>query len=342
MRKPTVQRLISVDLVALPDTAPGTLYSLCEVFSSVSTGWQELTGEPGRGRGMTPRIVAQCDAPFDCALGAPIAPGASFARAARADIVIVSDLVLSPDFDPRGRWPEAVAWLRNQFDDGATVCSVCTGSVLLAEAGLLDGLEATTHWAAAGIFGRFYPRVRLKPDRVLLSAGPEGRVMTSGGAASWADLALHLIAQFCGRQEAVRTAKIFLLGDRSDGQLPFAALTKPRQHDDAIVERCQTWIAEHYDAPSPVTRMVAQSGLATRTFKRRFRAATGFTPIEYVQTLRIEEAKQLLENTSMPTDEVGPTIGYDDPASFRRIFKRVAGVTPARYRRRYRSVGDIA
>lgn len=332
---------VTVDLVALPDTAPGTLYSLCEVFSAVGTVWQEFTGKPTQGRTMIPRIVAQSDRPFVCALNAPVTPDLSFAKACKADVVIVPDLALTPDFDPSGRWPRATEWLRDQFDGGATVCSVCTGSVLLAEAGLLDGLEATTHWGAKAIFERFYPRVHLKPESILAPAGQEQRIVTSGGAASWTELALHLITQYCGHEEAVHTAKVFLLGDRSDGQLPFAAPTRPRRHGDAIVESCQTWIAEHYDAPSPVARMVANSGLATRTFKRRFRTATGCTPIEYVQTLRIEEAKQLLEATGMPTDEVGAAVGYDDPASFRRIFKRIAGVTPARYRRRYCSVGEI-
>ena len=138
----------------------------------------------------------------------------------------------------------------------------------------------------------------------------------------------------------MRTSKIFLFGDRSDGQLPFAKMARPSQHDDAVIADCQVWIADHYAAPNPVTRMVERSGLAERTFKRRFRAATGYTPVEYVQTLRVEEAKQQFETTALPTDEVGASVGYEDPAFFRRLFKRHTGVTPARYRQRFRAVGD--
>jgi transcriptional regulator GlxA family with amidase domain len=152
------------------------------------------------------------------------------------------------------------------------------------------------------------------------------------------ELARYLIARFCGQEEAVRSSKIFLLGDRSEGQLPFAAMTRTRNHSDAIVEKCQAWVGEHYEIPNPVARMTERSGLAPRTFKRRFRAATGYTPIEYVQTLRIEEAKQLLEATDLQTDQIGAAVGYDDPASFRRLFKRTTGVGPARYRQRFRVV----
>jgi transcriptional regulator GlxA family with amidase domain len=116
-------------------------------------------------------------------------------------------------------------------------------------------------------------------------------------------------------------------------------MARPRSHDDGAIEQCQVWIADHYASPNPVTRMASASGLAPRTFKRRFTAATGYTPIEYVQTLRIEEAKHLLETTSAPTDDIGAQVGYEDPASFRRIFKRMTGVTPARYRQRFHSVG---
>lgn len=155
------------------------------------------------------------------------------------------------------------------------------------------------------------------------------------------ELALYLIAHFCGQEEAIRISKVFLLGDRSEGQLPFAALTRPRAHTDIVIENCQVWIAEHYELANPVERMTRYSGLESRAFKRRFRAATGYSPLEYTQTLRIEEAKHLLESSDMPTDLIGTEVGYEDPASFRRLFKRMTGVTPVRYRRRYQNIGRV-
>ena len=237
-------------------------------------------------------------------------------------MVIVSDLTIEVDADPRGRWPDAVAWIRAQHAAGAVICSVCSGSVLLADTGLLDGQAATTHWAFADLFARCFPAVNLAPNRILVSAGPDHRLISSGGAASWEDLALHLIRRYCGPAAAIRTAKAFVFGDRSEGQQPYAAMPKPRRHEDGVIADCQAWIADHYAAANPVARMVRHSGLPERTFKRRFRAATGCTPVAYVQTLRIEEAKQLLETTPTATDEVGAIVGYEDPASFRRLFKR--------------------
>lgn len=324
------------NLLVLPESTPAALYGMYEVFSSVGVAWPELTGEPSAGPRIDVRLVGPSRRPVTCAMGARIIPHCSLDEAPQAAVSIVTDLGVQADSDPRGRWPKAAAWMLGQYRAGGIVCSVCTGSLLLAEAGLLDGREATTHWSAAGLFARWYPQVRLRPERILAPAGEGERIITSGGAASWEDLALYLIARHCGEAEAVRTAKVFVFGDRSEGQLPFAALRRSNRHEDAAIARCQTWIAEHYAGPSPVTRMVAESGLNERTFNRRFRAATGYAPVEYVQTLRIEEAKHLLETTGEATDGVARRVGYDDPAFFRRLFKRRTGVTPARYRQRFR------
>jgi len=329
---------VRVSLLALPETTPATLLGLYEVLRAVGVTWREMTGEAVEARRLETRIVACDSEPFASPLGTAIVPDAAIGDVVRSDIVIVTDLALAPDGDPHGRWPDEARWTARQLDQGATVCSVCTGSVFLAEAGLLDGLEATTHWIATDLFRRHYPAVKLRPERILCPGGPEHRLVTAGGASSWEDLALYLIARFSGEAEARRIAKLFVLGDRSEGQLPFAALGRPRQHDDAAVGACQVWIADHYDEPNPVARMVEQSGLATRTFKRRFKAATGYTPVDYVQTVRIEEAKQLLETTDEATDRIARAVGYEDPAFFRRLFKRRTGVTPAKYRNRFQSV----
>jgi transcriptional regulator GlxA family with amidase domain len=331
---------VTVSLLALPESTPATLYSLYEVFSAVGVTWPALTGEPAAGPRIQAQIVSLDGAPLRGALDLPMTPHAALTAVPSTDLVIVTDLNLALDVDPRGRWPEIADWLRAQFAAGATLCSVCTGSVLLAETGLLDGAEATTHWCAIPLFQAYYPNVKLRPERILAASGPTQRLITSGGSAAWEDLALYLIARYCGEVEAVRTAKIFLLGDRSEGQMLYAALGRPRRHEDALIARCQTWIAEHYAAAHPVARLIAYSGLPARTFTRRFTAATGYSPVEYVQTLRLEEAKQLLETTGEPTDVVASEVGYEDPAFFRRLFKRRTGVTPARYRQRWQALAQ--
>ena len=251
MPTPFAPHRVSVCLVAVPEMATGVLNGLYEVFSFVGTGWELLTGWPTGPRRFLPRIVAEDRTPFRNLAGLPIAPDLTFAEAKRADIVIVGDLAVGRDEETRGRWPAEVAWLRQQQAQGALICSVCTGALMLAEAGLLDGEEATCHWAAVDQIGARYPEVRLRPERVLVPAGVEHRLVTAGAAASWTDLALYLIARFCGEDEARRTAKLFLFGDRSDGQLPFAARVRPPQHDDAAVSAAQLWIAENYVSAEP-------------------------------------------------------------------------------------------
>ncbi|BCH34430.1 AraC family transcriptional regulator [Mesorhizobium sp. L-8-10] len=332
---PTNNPPVRVSLLALAESSPAVLYGLFEVFQAVGSMWRELTGEDTGSRRWEARIVGRDGTPFASAIGPPITPDTSLVDSSSCDIVIVTDLALAADLEP-GDWGAEIAWLRRRHEEGALLCSVCTGSVLLAESGLLDGLEATTHWSATAMFRERYSSVRLRPERILCPAGAGHSIVTSGGPGSWEDLALSLIARFSGQAEAVRIAKIFLLGDRSDGQLVFSAMGRPRSHGDAVIGDCQAWLADNYARPHPVSRMTQRSGLAERTFKRRFKAATGYAPVDYVQALRIEEAKQILETTGEPTDGVAHMVGYDDPAFFRRLFKRRTGVTPARYRQRFR------
>ena len=339
MAKPVKPANVSVYLVAVPEVAAWVLYGFYEVLSFVGPGWGYLTGwtmSPGR---MVPKIVGASREPIRNATGISITPDLTFDEAKHADVIIIVDLGISFDEETRGRWPEATAWLKKQYAQGAIVCSACTGSLMLAEAGLLDGEEATCHWAATEAMRRRYPAVRLRPERVLVPAGAEHRVVTAGATASWTDLALYLVARFCGEEEARRAAKLFLFGDRTAGQLPFAARVRPRQHDDAAIAAAQVWIADNYARPNPVAEMTRESGLNARTFKRRFQAATGYAPMDYAQSLRIEEAKQMLESADSPIDDIAAEVGYTEPAAFRRIFKRATGIAPNQYRHRFRHVG---
>lgn len=331
-------RKVAVSLVTVPEVSAAVTYGLHEVFTCVGTAWETLTGEETRSRQMMPRIVGSSVGAVRTTMGATVVTEHAFGDNFRSDIVIVADLNLEPGVEPRGRWGDATHWLLDQHAKGAILCSVCSGSLMLAEAGLLDDREATSHWSASGYFRQYYPSVRLQPQRVLVPSGPEHDVVTSGGSASWTDLSLYLVARFCGDAEARRIAKIFLFGDRSEGQLPFAAMVRPKQHDDAVIAECQSWIAENYAVANPVTEMTTRSGLKARTFNRRFQSVTGYSPIDYVQTLRVEEAKQMLETTYDAIDDIAVSVGYDDPNSFRRLFKRTVDTTPQRYRQRFRSV----
>jgi len=185
------------------------------------------------------------------------------------------------------------------------------------------------------LFEREFPDVQLHMDRVVVQSGAGHKVVCSGGASSWQDLCLMLIAKYAGTEEALRLSKFFLFQWHRDGQLPFASMNQNINHGDAAILKCQEWIANHYERADAVTEMAAQSGLPKRTFDRRFKAATGYAPLGYIQALRIEEAKQLLETTDTPAEQIGREVGYEDAASFRRLFKRTSGMSPGDYRKNF-------
>lgn len=325
---------IAVSILSYPETTASMLYGYFDVLNSVGVGWPELVeGEPGE-RLLDVRIVAASAQPFACSSGIMVAPHAALDDVVHADLVCIPELTLDGGASPVGRYPREVDWIRRLHGQGATIAAACSGSMLLADTGLLDGFEATTHWGLQKQFKDCYPDVLVRAERILCVAGEGHRLVTAGGQVAWHDMILYLIARFCGAEQAIRTAKVFLLDQHNSGQSLYASLLHRGQHNDAAIADCQNWIAHNYRENQPVNRMIDRSSLAPRTFARRFRAATGYQPMEYVQALRIEEAKQLLELTTSNVDDIAREVGYEDPASFRRLFKRNTGLTPAQYRRK--------
>ncbi len=219
---------------------------------------------------------------------------------------------------------------------------LCSRSLLLAGAGLLNGRETTAHWTYRDMFQRHFPQVRFRSESVLCLTSADERIVTAGGVSAWQDLAVYLIATFCGYRYALETAKAFLISGHSEGQSPYAVMTRPMEVSDGPIAECQTWIADNYAGANPAERMIERSGLNAHAFARRFRAATGYSPIDYVLALRIEEVKQTLETESDSIDEISTSIGYEDPASFRRVFKRSVGLSPAAYRKKFQRISQIA
>lgn len=323
--------VVDVSILVQPETGPMAPYGLFEVLRAAG-GAGARTNVGAR---FEPKIIARGADAFESSVGIPLTPHCSIAEVEKSSLIIICDAELQPGESPEGRWDPEIAWVCRQFEAGAVLCSTCSGALVLAEAGLLDGREATSHWATAALFRDRYPKIRFRPERILCDSGHAGRLITSGGASSWQDLALYLVGRFCGVVEAARIARLFVIGERSMGQLPFSTMAAPRQHEDRAIIRAQTWIAENYALPNPVAQMARQSGLHDRTFKRRFRQATGYSPIDYVHALRVEEAKHFLETTRMSIEALAAEIGYADPAHFSRLFCRLAGITPAKWRRCY-------
>ena len=326
---------IKIDILATVDTSPSTLFGLYDVLSSVGVAWENfVNGKPGDPV-FDVRIVAANSRPFECANGVMVAPHAVIDKDEDADVTVVASFVVpsqAPMQTPNARELE---WIGQRHERGSTILSACTGAILLAESGMLDNREATTHWAFRDLFRIYYPKVRLRLERDLCATGPDQQIVTCGGATSWQTMALYLIARFSNVEHASNVAKFWRIPMTVEGHAAYSAMTKTVAHDDAIVNDCQSWIGENYTDPNPVTSMVRKSGLSATTFARRFKRATGFKPMEYVHAVRIEEAKTALETSDYTVENIGIEVGYEDPASFRRIFKRKVGLTPGIYRRKF-------
>lgn len=327
-------------ILALPETAGSALYGMLDVLSAAGTLWQTLTrGEPGA-RLFRPRIVAQTAEPFSCGNDIPVHPSCAITDDLRADILVIPEIWLGPDEDIHGRYPALMEWLRVRHRGGTAIYSACSGTVLLAESGLLDGCEATSHWGYRELFATRYPRVRFRPEPNLVIADPAGRIVTAGGTTSWHDLALYIIARHGTPGEAMRIAKVYLLKWHDEGQLPYMPIVRRTPHADALVRRCEAWLREYAYDDRAVHRVIVRAGIPERTLKRRFKAATGSSLRDYVQNLRVEEAKRLLESSRMPVDEISAAVGYEDASFFRRLFKRLTGLSPGQYRRMFQPLAS--
>jgi len=334
---------IRVSIVATPDAMVAPVSGLFETFRLVGPLAVAEGDAPSGTAPFEVEIVGRFAGEIRSASGLPIMAHRSVDEVAETDVVIVPSMEMHGrgDWVP-GRYPRIVTWLRDMHARGATICSACSGGMLTAETGLLDGHEATVHWLSEAAFRRRHPAVTLRIEEALVVSGERGRLVTSGAATAWHDLALYLVAHLIGPATANAVARFGLLQWHPEGQAAFHVFDPPMDHGDAAVAAAQRWIAAHLAVANPVERMVEHSGLPARTFKRRFRAATGETPIAYVQRLRVERAKRRLEQSADSIEEISWAVGYEDPASFRRLFKRLTGLTAGEYRRRFSVPGARA
>lgn len=326
---------LTVAILSVPEVTASTLFGMFDLFSSPGRDFSFITrGTPGEQR-MAPYIVSRTRDSFAAANGIPVSPHHDYGSAPQPDIVCIPDFFVNPGDSVSGQYDAEARWLKQVHEKGAIIASACSGAVLLGEAGLISNCDATIHWGYGKTLTNNYPGIRLKMQQSLVLSGEAQRIVMAGGGTSWQDLALYLIARYVGLKDAIEVAKVYMLQWHDLGQRPFASLLSFRQTDDAVINRAQDWIAQNYATASPVARMVQASGLPERTFMRRFRDATGLTPLDYVQALRLEEAKQMLETGDQSVEAIAVEIGYEDASFFNRLFRRKVGMTPAQYRLRF-------
>lgn len=328
-------------ILAVPDATASVMYGLSDLFHSAGRDWGMIVdGAPGPAL-IAPRIVAAQSGPFRIANGVAIVPDATLSEVPAPDVVCIPEILVAPSTSLAGRFEREIEWLRACYAGGSVVAAACSGSLLLAEAGLLEGEAATTHWAYCDALAKRFPGIRVQRQRSLVAAGEGQRLIMAGGGSSWLDLGLFLIARIAGVETAMQLARIYLIDWHHAGQQPFARLSASRQTDDAVIAKCQVWAATHYNEPAPVAAMADFAGLSERSLARRFQKATGLTPIQYVHAIRIEEAKQMLEATQQPIDAIAEGLGYEDTSFFVRLFKRDVKLTPSQYRRKFGGLREV-
>jgi transcriptional regulator GlxA family with amidase domain len=276
-------------------------------------------------------LVATGDKPTVRAAGGLVVRcDATLGTAPRGDVTVVP--ALDPDIVERlAQNRHVLPWLRRVHARGGEIVSACTGSFVLAEAGLLDGRTATTHWAFQPLFAERYPKVRLAPQAILVD---QGRIVTAGGATSFINLALFLVERLLGQDAAWAASRMFLIDPNKAPQGAYAAFSTQKDHGDEPILRAQELIERDVGRLPGVDELARRVSLSRRTFVRRFHAATGNSPRSYIQRVRIEAAKRALAGGDAVAS-VALRVGYDDVVAFRKLFVRLAGVTPAEYRSRY-------
>ncbi|MCG8616065.1 MAG: helix-turn-helix domain-containing protein [Desulfobacterales bacterium] len=318
-----------IAILAFENTMQSSITGPFDIFSVASLEWRKQYPESEDSL-FSPKIVTDGGKPATCFNGAVITPHMAAQELHPVDIIFIP--VIYGDVAPVLENGRCLDWLTCRADQGAMVCAVCAGVFLVAAAGLLDGRIATTHWALADDFSSRFPDVTLKKEKMIVD---EGDVITAGGVTAYMDLALHLTARFGSPEFAAFLSKILLIDPARRSQAPYTAFDMNTAHGDRSILKAQDWMARNLTARVDVAALSGISGLTERTFARRFRRATGDTPMEYLQQLRIGRARTLLETTGDPVDTITWAVGYEDVSSFRRLFKRMTGMSPTAYRRKF-------
>jgi transcriptional regulator GlxA family with amidase domain len=319
--------MLDVTVVLLDDGLSSTAILPVEIFHCAGRLWNDLHDRPSDPP-FRVRSVSIDGKPVRSPYGLQITPEAAIADVERTDIVIVPTSGLDLDLKLVEN-SALLPWLRGHHARGAYIAGVCMGSAYLAEAGLLDGRIATTHWSVCDRIAERYPQVNWRPE---LFVTEDSRVLCSGGVCGAVDLSLYLVEKLCGHEVALQCAKALLLPMPRIYQSGYAMAPISQPHDDERVRAAESWLQTNFPQDVSAASLAARAGLGERTFIRRFKAATGRSPASYLQALRMEAAKLMLERDAEPIQAISSGVGYDDVAFFRELFKRATGMTPGEYR----------
>lgn len=227
---------------------------------------------------------------------------------------------------------QLIDWIKKQYKNGAEVATMCSGAFILASSGLLDGKNCSTHWAHADKFRNMFPDISLQADQLITD---ENGIYTNGGAYSFLNLVIYLVEKYYGREAAIFCSKVYQIEIHRNSQSPFSIFTGQKLHGDDVVKKAQAYIETRLDEKISAEQLSAMFAVGRRNFDRRFIKATGNTPLEYAQRVKMESAKKAFESSSKTINEVMYDVGYTDVKAFREVFRKITGMSPLQYRERY-------
>ncbi len=260
-----------------------------------------------------------------------VKPHLNISDITKADLIIIPSLNHNYNLALKGN-ESLIPWLKHQYKNGSEIATICSGAFMLAATGLVDGKNCSTHWSVSEAFKLLFPNVHLKTDSIVTD---ENGIYTNGGAYSFLNLIIYLIEKYFDRQTAIYCCKVFQIEIDRNTQSEFVIFTGQKHHDDEIIRKAQAYIEEHIDEKISIEKLASQLNIGRRNFDRRFVKATGNTPIEYAQRVKVEVAKKAFETNRKNINEVMYEVGYNDLKAFREVFRKVTGLPPQEYRNKY-------
>ncbi len=325
-----------VTILGLRDTSASIVAGPLDIFIYAGTLWNGIFGEP-----MTPffdvEVVSLDGGPIKCIGGLEIHAQRDIASVHDTDLLVIPSVMNIKQ--TLAREGDVVPWIKEKYDRGAHIAAICTGTFVLAETGLLDGKIATTHWGNTEEFRHRYPKVMLQPEKLVTDSGD---IFTAGGSNACFDIGLYLVRKYCGEDVTRKLAKTFLHDMDRTSQAPWTAFQSQRAHTDKEIRRAQEQLENHYSEQYNFDDFAREAGMSRRTFERRFKAATGDSPLQYLQRVRVEAAKQILETENRNFDEIAYAVGYEDRSFFSKVFTQISGLTPKAYRQKWSFPKELA
>ncbi len=320
--------MITVAILALDNVLASSVMGTMDIFCQTGATWNYIV-KKDEILYFDVKIVTKDGKPVKSKNQAAINPNCSINDIETIDIIIISSF---SDYGTVETSTEAIEWLKKHNKKGATIASVCAGTYILAQTGLLDGKTATTHWGFANDFRKQYPNINLQPEKIITD---EGNLLCSGGCNSYIDLSIYLVEKYCGKDIALESSKAMLHDIGRKSQEPYTAYQFVKDHNDFKIKSIQKWFEENYNQAFKIKDLAEKFGLSRRVFERRFKKATEDTPLNYLQRLRVEIAKKMIEESSRTFSEISFMVGYEDTSFFRKLFKKHTDLLPKEYRSKF-------